>query len=234
MNKHISRFLALSTFSAAALAASVPNSFTAGTPAVAAQVNANFTALVNAASALETQAAALETKLAALETKVAALENANTAITADDVAGSYQMLTLESATAGNATNRLFASESSSSDVALTFTKTSETGGTFSYTASVKSTGFYGQTNECNFGGSCTAGGFVETGNHDESDSGSGTWALGSGNTVVVTTPDGAPLTVYFSKRGQVGFAVEVEADSDANVSGRRYSLNMMIRNGLPG
>lgn len=231
MNKHITRFLALSTFSVAALAASVPNTFTAGTPAVASQVNANFTALVNAATALETKAAALESKVTALETKVAALENVNSAITADDVAGSYKMVTLESATAANSANRLFASRSGSTTVSLTFTKTSDTGGTFTYSASVKSTGYIGQTNGCDNGGNCTAGGFVESGNEDGGDSGNGTWVLGSGNTVVVTPPGGGPLTVYFSKRGQIGFATEIEAVSDNNVGGRSFSLNMLIRSG---
>ncbi|MDP3858703.1 MAG: hypothetical protein Q8Q73_13165 [Stagnimonas sp.] len=231
MNKHITRFIALSTFSVAALAASVPNTFTSGTPAVASQVNANFTAVVNAATALETKAAAMETKLTALEAKVAALENVNSAITADDVVGSYKMVTLESATAGNTTNRLFASSSGSTTVSLTFTKTSDTGGTFTYSASVKSTGYVGQTNGCDMGGNCTSGGYAETRNEDGGDNGSGTWALGDGNTIVVTPPESAPLTVYFSKRGQIGFAMEVESVSNVGVSGRSFSLNMLIRNG---
>jgi hypothetical protein len=231
MNKHITRFLALSTFSVAALAASVPNTFTAGTPAVASQVNANFTALVNAATALETKAAALETKVTALEAKVAALESIDSAVTADDLVGSYKMVTLESTTGGKTADRLFASSSGSTTASITFTKTSETGGTFTYSATNRTTGYVGQATGCDNAGNCNAGGFAETRNEDGSDSGSGTWALGSGNTVVVTPPDGAPLTVYFSKRGQVGFAMEIEAVTQNTVSGRSFSLNMLVRTG---
>jgi len=231
MNKHITRFLALSTFSVAALAASVPNTFTAGTPAVASQVNANFTALVNAATALETKAAALETKVTALETKVAALESVNTALTAADVVGTYKLLSLESETGSNAGNHTITSASGSSNVSLTFTATSDTGGTFTYSAVNKSAGFRAQGPDCTNSG-CTSTGYVSTnGTPDESDSGSGTWALGANNTVVVSPPGSSPVTVYFSKAGRVGFAVEVNTESDEVISSRRFSLDALIRIG---
>jgi len=53
MNKNIVCFAILALFSTATLAASVPNTFTAGTTASAAEVNANFAALVAAVTALE-------------------------------------------------------------------------------------------------------------------------------------------------------------------------------------
>lgn len=52
MNKTVS-FIILSLFNTAALAASVPNTFSAGTIASADEVNANFAALVAAVTALE-------------------------------------------------------------------------------------------------------------------------------------------------------------------------------------
>ena len=54
-------------------AVSLPNTFTAGTSASAAQVNANFAALKAAVDALQTQAAADTAKIAALEGKLAPL-----------------------------------------------------------------------------------------------------------------------------------------------------------------
>jgi hypothetical protein len=55
------RFVALSLVSGAALAASVPHTFTSGTPAVASEVNDNFSALVAAVTSLEARLTALET-----------------------------------------------------------------------------------------------------------------------------------------------------------------------------
>jgi len=61
MNKNILRFVILPLFAAAfgtaALAASVPHTFVPGTTASAAEVNANFAALVAAVTALETKVA---------------------------------------------------------------------------------------------------------------------------------------------------------------------------------
>jgi hypothetical protein len=54
-------------------AVSIPNTFTAGTAATAAQVNANFAALKTAVDALQTQGAADAARIATLETKLAAL-----------------------------------------------------------------------------------------------------------------------------------------------------------------
>ncbi|MDP3858706.1 MAG: hypothetical protein Q8Q73_13180 [Stagnimonas sp.] len=254
MNKnHLARFFILSSFGAAALAASVPNTFTAGAPAVAADVNANFAALVSAATALES-------KVAALETKVAALESVNSPLTAAEVTGSYKLLSLQNQTKSNAAELLFGAQSSASDITLNFTATGSTGGTFSYTGNHKSAGFSAKATQCNSEGNfatsssgpstsgstgthfhqylhatCTAGGFVNAEDSpDESDSGSGTWVLGSGDTIVITPPAGEgespnSFTVYFSKAGQVGFGLEVQDESDGNSSGRRFSMDVLIR-----
>lgn len=63
MNKTVMRFAILSLFSTAALAASVPHTFTAGDLARAQDMNANFTALTTAVTALEAKVAALEAKV---------------------------------------------------------------------------------------------------------------------------------------------------------------------------
>lgn len=63
MNKTVMRFAILSLFSTAALAASVPHTFTAGDLARAADMNDNFTALTTAVTALEAKVAALEAKV---------------------------------------------------------------------------------------------------------------------------------------------------------------------------
>ena len=63
MNKTIVRFAILALFNTATLAASVPHIFTAGSPALASEVNANFAALVTAVTTLETKVAALEAKV---------------------------------------------------------------------------------------------------------------------------------------------------------------------------
>jgi hypothetical protein len=58
--KNVFRLLALSLLSSAALAASVPNTFTAGDTARASDMNANFAAVVTALNTLEAKVAALE------------------------------------------------------------------------------------------------------------------------------------------------------------------------------
>jgi hypothetical protein len=60
VNQKLINFIVLALLSGLALAASVPNTFTANTPAVAAGVNANFTALVAALTDLEDRVTTLE------------------------------------------------------------------------------------------------------------------------------------------------------------------------------
>lgn len=256
MNKNtIIRFIILSVFSATALAASVPNTFTAGSPALASEVNANFAALVSAVTTLET-------KVSSLESQVVALQSVNTALTADDVVGTYKFLSVISKTVSDAPNLLFGSKSGISDSSVTFTKTSSTGGTFTVTSSNKSSGFNAKGTQCNTEGTaatsssgpsttgtagthfhtylhatCTPSGFVSVETPvDDSSTGSGTWALGTGDSITITPPTDpgitpVPFTAYISKAGHVGFAIEAEdvAGSGGNGSGRKFSMDVFIK-----
>ena len=67
-------------FAAHAGELTIPHSFSAGTPAQAAQVNANFAATRTAVNDNDTRIAALETHLAALQSQVAALQSQVAAI----------------------------------------------------------------------------------------------------------------------------------------------------------
>jgi len=254
MNKNIFRFAILSLFSTAALAASVPNTFTAGTTASAAEVNANFAALVTAVTALET--------------KVAALESVNTPLTAADVAGTYQVLGIASTTGSLAATRNVASASEADEGTFTF----NVNGTFAGVVSNKSNQFTAQGQNCvdsatstdpatqsggwhthgysvsfttdpaNPGGEPHAHGysaslcsqssasFTSLAVNDLNQAVSGTWALNAGTSTITVTPAvGSALMVYISKRGGVGFAVEVGDTNSAEAPGRRFGLNVLVK-----
>ena len=212
--KNLVRFLVLALFSALALAASVPYTFSAGSPAAAAEVNADFAALVSAVTTLEA--------------KVAALEGAAAALTVADVAGTYRYLTL--ANKSGADSAAFAINTSSSveDASFTF----DAGGTFSFSGTRKSGGANARITDCNppslFTTSmtlshdhkynyaaCTNGSTSMSPSIDQPATGSGNWSLSGTDGIVLTQsagPSGTPrvlFKVYISKAARMGFAVVV-------------------------
>ena len=124
--------LALTAF--AAYAASVPNIFSAGDPARAADVNANFTALANAVTTLEA--------------KIAALEAANSPLTAAEMAGTWKYLALATKVVSGAASRQFGLRSDITDGDMTLTVTSPAGGTLALSSNITASGLKGEATQC--------------------------------------------------------------------------------------
>lgn len=225
-----------------AYAASVPNTFTAGAPARASEVNANFAALVTAVNALEA-------KVATLETKVTALEAANGPLTMADVVGSYHLMGIKTKTGSKAVDRRFKSGSSSTEGTVTFSGN----GTFTASIAQKSDEFSGKAQKCksvaadtsdtsvsSFGvhhHQYTAAGCDEAAdafNSSVQDQPAqvqgGTWTLNAQARTITLTPSGeTPLTAYFSKSGGVAFLLTVDPENDPSNPGRSYSLEVLVR-----
>ncbi|HSW15171.1 MAG TPA: hypothetical protein VLI06_20145 [Solimonas sp.] len=234
--------LLILTVGSSAFAASVPNTFTAGSPAKASEVNANFAALVSAVNALET-------KVATLQTKVTALESANGPLTMDDVVGTYRLLALKSETGSSEAVKRFHSASATTDGTVTF----NSNGTFTGLTDHRSNGFSGKAQDCASRAADTSNTSVSsfgTHSHEYTEANcnqtaavfstqtenslaqpiSGNWALNAGTSTITVSPaDGEPLTIYISKRGGVGFAVEAETDADPSNPGRGFSLEVIVR-----
>lgn len=240
MNKHLLGFVILSLFSTATLAASVPNTFTAGTAASAAEVNANFRSLVTAVTTLET--------------KVAALEAMNTPLTAADVAGTYQILSIASTTGSLLATKKFTSGTD----AIRGTVIFNANGTFVGTVDNSMNQFSGKAQDCRgsagatdiaFPGQITqhahgyaasicdqnAAVFTSIAQDNLGRAVSGTWALNPGtSSITVTPPFGTgfvtlPLTVYFSKPGRVGFSVEINNYNNPDTPGRVFGLSVFVK-----
>ena len=236
--KSIVRLIALALFSTLALAASVPYTFSAGAPAVAAEVNANFSALADA--------------ITALEAKVAALESGGK-LTAADVAGTYRRISMTSKTVGgDSTSLEFGSSSGVTEADVVISP----GGTFTIKGTEKQAEFSAKTTQCNTPSSnnatsssgpsttgaagshfhlytyaaCTSGGFVST-NPATNDpfSNGGTWAITGPDSITLTPTGQAAITVYISKAGRVGYAVEVESRTNATSSGRRFEMSVLFK-----
>jgi hypothetical protein len=234
--KNFSHFIPLALFSTFAISASVPYSFTSGAPAVAAEVNANFTALANA--------------ITALEAKVASLESGGV-LTVADVAGTYQFLSISSKTVGGDNTSLqFGGSSGSTKAEIVFSAN----GTFTLSGNHSRSEFQAKTTQCNSPGTsatsnsgpstsggagthfhtynyaaCTAGGFVSSQNVDEVENSTGSWAIASADSITVTPTGEAPITVYMSKAGRVGHGMTTETETNADMSGRRFEMFVLFK-----
>ncbi|AXQ28139.1 hypothetical protein D0B54_05380 [Solimonas sp. K1W22B-7] len=218
-------------------AASVPNTFTAGAPAKASEVNANFAALVTAVTALEA-------KVATLETKVTALEAANGPLTVADVVGSYHLMGIKTKTGSEAVQRRFKSGSSSTEGTVTFAAN----GTFTASIIQKSDEYSGKAQQCksvaattsSFQGhdhqytaaGCTesADAFISSAQNPPAQQQGGTWVLNAQAGTITLTPSGeTPLTASFSKSGRVAFLLTVDPENDPSNPGRSYSLEVLVK-----
>lgn len=105
MNKkilHTAVIVAITTFAVTTTSyAEIPNTFTAGTPATAADVNANFSAVDSRVSTLESTASSQVTNIGNVDTRVAALETTATTQASDNDFNGYY---LPFAAAGEAKN----------------------------------------------------------------------------------------------------------------------------------
>lgn len=232
--KHVFAFVVLGTVAVVGWAVSIPNTFTAQTAARAADVNANFTALTNAVNALEA--------------KVAALEAVNSPLTAADVVGTYKLLGMSASVGGNsgtAGEDSMSVANDSSNASVTFAANAACTATvpcnFTYAEGPKSHASAtcmntdAQTNQG--GGPQHSHGYKITDcNSSVQDDagggppGGGTWSLGpAANTITVNPTGGQTLTAFISKRGGVGFAVEVEPTEDANNPGKRIQFEVFIK-----
>jgi hypothetical protein len=235
--RNISHFIPLALFSTLALSASVPYTFTAGAPAVAAEVNANFAALASA--------------ITALEAKVAALESGGV-LTTSDVAGTYKLLSLSSKTVGgdNASLEFGASSGSAQGVLVLAAN-----GTFTLSGTQSRSEFRAKGTQCNTPGTfatsnsgpstsgtsgshfhtynyaaCTSGGFVNSQpSEEETENSSGSWAIASADSFTVTPTGEAAITVYMSKAGRVGHGVMVDTETGGNTSGRKFEMFVLFK-----
>lgn len=187
MKQKFLNFAVLAALSGFALAASVPNTFTAGTPAVASQVNANFAALVDAVTSLESRVNKLEGQ----------------GLTAADLAGTYSVAVLSTSTTAPQANN-----GRMEHVASSGTLTLNANGTFSLSGSV--TGF---ALVWNFSGSNPVATAAVTANSfTNSPPNSGTWGF-SGNTLLLTFSAGETASLT----GTVGGRLFIYSGLDTNV-----------------
>ena len=80
--KKITFITVLAVIGSLAMAVDVPNTFSPGTPIKSAEINANFTALKNAVTTLESTVASLTTRIEALETKLSKVKDGQFAMPA--------------------------------------------------------------------------------------------------------------------------------------------------------
>lgn len=205
-------------------AASVPNTFTAGSPARASEVNANFAALVTAVTTLEN--------------KVAALEAANGPLTTADVVGSYRLLGITSEAGGSEATRRIMAGAAGLEGTITFNANL----TFTGTITDRGNRVSGKAQSCSSGGAATdasvagtaqdsshAHGYQRTLCNQDADAISlddaaddslnqvagGSWSINaSASTVTVDPSQGEPLTFHVSKRAGIAFAMEREEIND--------------------
>jgi len=218
MRFRLHTFLGLSLVSAIAIGASVPNTFTAGDIARAADMNANFQALVSAVTSLENRVTALE---------------APAPITMATIAGTYKYASLEvelfgaPGVNGNA---------SANGGALTGTVTLDANGTFSgsisggktsSTVSINQAPSHshaqpggGQTGPAQVGSTVSAA----LANNTENDSPTGTWTISNGE-VVVNDSSGDAFTFQAVAGGKMLIGVHSRQDS----GGGFYGLNLLTR-----
>ena len=223
-------------------AASVPNTFTAGSPARASEVNANFAALVTAVTALEG-------KVTTLENKVAALEAANGPLTTADVVGSYHLMGIRTKTGSKASDRRFKSGSASSEGTVSFAAN----GTFTASIGQKSDEYSGKAQQCQSGAANTSATSVSSfGSHvhqytaancnqnadafnssseDEPASAQGgTWTLNAQNNTITVTPTGeSSVTLFVAKSAGLAFVLTVDPDNDPSNPGRSHSLEVLVK-----
>jgi hypothetical protein len=201
--------------------AQVPHTFTAGSPAKASEVNANFAALVTAVNALEARVAALENPLAA---------------TVASVAGTYKYTSLEvgvsgGVTGGGGTQAIVTGGSFSGTVVLgagggaTFTiDGNETQGrvesfnTAPHAHAESGGGSTGATQS----GTTTTPAVTRFGGPE---SFTGTWTVTNGE-VVITTSDG--VTRLLPASGKLLIGVTREASTSGNIQDF-YSLDVLVK-----
>lgn len=208
MNKKIAVcFLLLSTYSAMSFAVTVPHTFVSGQPAVAADVNDNFSVLAAAITKLE-----------------------GGTLTATDVAGTYKLVSVSTATMGKNSasggSGSFGSKSGESESTVVI----NANGTLTFTGSRKGTS---TTVICNASSQSvvpSCGGGVNTQSDDSAaDNGSGTWSLDNGGHSITITPQNDPaVTVQMAKGAALGFFIQTTAISN-NPPGREFQLNVLIK-----
>lgn len=208
-------FMLLSLCSTTALATTVtvPHTFVAGAPAVAADVNANFTALVNAINDLETRLGKQE----------------GGALTAADIAGTYKAVFVESGTMGQSSaggSGSFGSTSGGSESTVVM----NANGTFTFSGSNKQTT---TTVICSTTGQVTrpiCGDGVNSQNDDNAaDSGSGSWTLDSGGRSITLTPQGdSAINLQMSKAADMGVGLQVHTVT-GTPTGRRFELLVFVK-----
>lgn len=217
--------LAFSANVFAAEGVSVPNTFTANTPASAAQVNANFTALVNAINSMSSSLSSLGTRVTTLE---GSSPGAGTP-TLSSLAGHYDLFMVGSGVGSSNSKQMSASAS-----AVKAHLVLAAAGTFTYSPSGKETRVNTNLSTLACSGSnpvnnCTgnAGGVsVET--EIQNEGGSGTWSVANG--ILTLTPgDGGAVVVTLTDPGRldggrVGFALETESEG-----GDRYQIDVLVR-----
>lgn len=232
--RHAAAGFALLLVSAGALAqTTIPNTFTAGSPARASEVNANFTALANAANALDA--------------RLDALEAANGALTAADVAGTYRVLSVRNSNGSLSATRRFFSSSGSTEGTVTF----NANGTFTGTFDNRSNSYSGKAQTCASGAANTsstsingtphnhqytaancdqnADAFTSNVGNNLGQADSGTWTLGPGNAITVSAGGDAPLTLHFDRSAGLAFAVEVNSNNDPSNPGREFGLSVLVK-----
>ena len=216
-------------------AASVPNTFTAGSPARAADVNANFAALVTAVTTLEN--------------KVAALEAANGPLTTADVVGSYHLMGIRTKTGSKASDRRFKSGSAASEGTVTFAAN----GTFTASIGQKSDEYSGKAQKCQSGAANTsdtavssfgshhhqytaancdqnADAFNSSAQDEPASAQGGTWTLNAQNNTITVAPTGEPsITLFVARKAGLAFVVTVDPDNDPSNPGRGYSLEVLVK-----
>lgn len=228
--KNLMRFAALASFSAVALAASVPFTFTAGSPALASELNANFRVLARAVTVLEAKVAALE---------------GTVPLTAASVAGTYRLLSLSSKAISDPAGLMVGAGTSSGngtivlgeDMNFTYSNVERMSGfsarlgNLSCAQANENTSSFSGHNHVYLKTNCTntVNAFVSTeGPARSTSTGSGTWQLGVGNTILINPLDGPALTVYLAHGGRTGFSVEADNQSSQG-TGQRLQIDVFVK-----